>query len=56
LPRFKIDKASDWKYQELRQIDTLEELLALLEEFGHAIVVAKFGDEYFITIYDDYLE
>ena len=60
--KFEIGKGSDWNYSEIREIDTLEGLLALIKEFGSDIVVGdKFGisdesHDYRITIYDSYLE
>jgi hypothetical protein len=60
--KFKLTRGSSWEWSETREINTLEELLALMEEFGHDLVVShKFGigEEdyaYRITIYDDYLE
>ena len=61
--KFQIGKGSDWKFEEVREINTLEGLLALIKEFDCDIVVGnKFGmkpdegHDYRITIYDDYLE
>ena len=59
--RFCIGKGSDFNFEEIREITTLEDLLALISEFGDDIIVGKkFGivDEpydYRITIYDSYL-
>ena len=59
--KFKIEKASDdfgTKPKEL-EINTLEDLINLIEEYGSSIILEKYmyGDEIRrITIYDDYIE
>lgn len=57
--KFKIGKASNLSFEEVREISTLEELLDLISEFDSGIVVHEPmaglpGNR--ITIYDDYLE
>lgn len=60
--RFQIRKGSNFNFKEVREIDTLDGLLALIKEFGHDLVVGeafKIGKpdhDYRITVYDDYLE
>jgi hypothetical protein len=49
--KFKIRKASDWKYKSELEINTLEELINFVEENGEIIL-----DEDEIMIYDDYIE
>lgn len=53
--QFKVEKASDWlseHKEELKEINTLEELMQLQQECGHSIIL----DGNTITIYDDYIE
>ena len=35
--KFEISKGSDWEWKEVREIGTLDDLLALIKEFGHDI-------------------
>ena len=51
---FKVDKASDWKYESTIEINTLEDLINFAKEVGSELVFN--ADEMQITIYDDYLE
>ena len=57
---FVIYKASDWRFEEVRTFNTLDELMAFSNEVGAKLII---GDEALddsgrkaITIYDDYLE
>lgn len=61
--KFKIDKASDFDYEEEREFTTLEELLAYINGLKYddstlcqAIILGKEGDNWEITIYDNYVE
>lgn len=58
--RVKIDKASDWRSPPIeREINTLDELLHLMNEYDDDIVIYRprsGEDAYRITIYNDYLE
>lgn len=49
--KFKVDKASDWKYEAEVEINTLKELLSFVDKNGEIVFRANE-----ITIYDDYLE
>lgn len=56
-----IRKASDWKYGEIKEFNTLEELLDFQEKAGCAIIIGPNelleGDApYEIMIYDGYIE
>ena len=54
-----IAKASDWDYVEKREFNTLDELLEWKKEIGEDIIIAdsRLDDyDYYITIYDDYIE
>ena len=50
--KFRLEKASDWGFEKEVEINTLEELMALVEEYGEDLVINKER----IIIYDDYLE
>lgn len=58
--KFEIGKGSEFK--EVREISDLEGFLALIDEFGHDLVVGKAdavwgrGHDYEVTVYDDHLE
>lgn len=57
-----IRKASDWKYGEIKEFNTLEELLDFQEKAENPIIISRenvflTGDiPYDIMIYDDYIE
>jgi len=55
--KFKLTKASDWNFETEIEINTLDDLLKLLETEGK-LVLGNFDDDckYSIIIYDDYLE
>lgn len=60
----RIVKASDCNFVEYRTFNTLKELLAFMQEVGHALILdnnfftEEYGDTalFEITIYDDYVE
>lgn len=56
----KISKVSTLKYEDYREIKTLEELLSLLDEFDEDIIIhnnsAEPNYDIDVTIYDDYYE
>lgn len=60
----RIVKMSDSTFVEYRTFNTLKELLAFMQEVGHALILDNnfFAEEYGdtapfeITIYDDYIE
>ncbi len=58
--KFIIEKASDYHFEEEKDIKTLEELIQLAKDSNHSLVVKPKGigittvDT--IIIYDDYLE
>jgi len=56
--KFKIEKASDCKYEKTIEINSLEELLAFKNGCGDSIIIGHTDGDGFIhiTIYDDYLE
>lgn len=54
-----IRKVSDYKFREQREVGTLDELLALMDEFGEDLIVKRerSGDGALdVIIYDDYYE
>lgn len=55
-----ITKSSDWEYQEIRKNISAEDILNIMNEFEHKIVIEKSCIkkelDYNIIIYDDYLE
>lgn len=51
-----IGHARYGKPQWERTFHSLAELLAFIEETGHEVVIGGSGDQWGITIYDDYLE
>ena len=52
-----IKKASDWNFEQTREINTLEELLALTVEFKtDDLIVSKRNQGIQVRIYDDYVE
>jgi len=55
---FILKQASDWQRAEPIEINTMEELLAFVEEHGDIIVCSKRTDEEHqtLTIYDTYVE
>lgn len=55
---FILKQASDWHRAEPIEINTMEELLAFVEEHGDIIVHSKRTDEEHqtLTIYDTYVE
>lgn len=58
----RVEKASDWNFEEYIQIGTLKDLLELTEKYGDDIIIRarrpyETEDEVrTITVYDDYLE
>lgn len=57
--KFKVEKSSDWSYQDLVQIDTLEELFQFMKSNNteDIVLTTSIGDELpVIEIYDDYRE
>ena len=55
--KFTVDKASDWKYESIVEINTLEEMLEFISKNGCIIVdYNKDLNIQDITIYDDYRE
>lgn len=64
---FIVTKASDWHYEQIIKMNTLEELKTYVENIGFPIIIEKLdkdGDfesdvssvDMKITIYDDYIE
>ena len=55
---FILKQASDWQRAEPIEINTMEELLAFVEEHGDIIICSKRTDEEHqtLTIYDTYVE
>lgn len=55
---FILKQASDWQRAEPIEINTMEELLAFVEEHGDIILCSKRTDEEHqtLTIYDTYVE
>lgn len=58
-----IKKASDWDYQEIKEINTLEELIkiykSLIVETGDELepyLLPEKDIDMVVTIYDDYIE
>lgn len=53
-----IKSAGNPYYKKEGEITTLEDLLKISEEYGHALVISKPVEKepIIITIYDDYLE
>lgn len=58
-----IKKASDWDYQEIKEINTLEELIkiykSLIVETGNELepyLLPEKDIDMVVTIYDDYIE
>lgn len=59
-------KASDWTYEEVVEIDTLDDLLKIVDGETYNIIVGKYRDEnykyvkegihYWIMVYDDWIE
>lgn len=58
MAMFILKQASDWHREEPIEINTMEELLAFVEEHGDIIVHSKRTDEEHqtLTIYDTYVE
>ena len=64
MMKVKLRKASDWNFEEVREVETLNDLKALEEEFSSELIVnfldneekAEEGVDIDITIYDDYVE
>lgn len=55
---FILKQASDWHRAEPIEINTMEELLAFVEEHGDIIVYSKrtYEEHQTLTIYDTYVE
>lgn len=58
MAKFTLKQASDWQREELIEINSLEELLAFVEEHGDIVIYSKRDHEEHqtLTIYDTYLE
>lgn len=64
MMKVKLRKASDWNFEEVREVETLNDLKALEEEFSSELIInfldneekAEEGVDIDITIYDDYVE
>lgn len=58
MAMFILKQASDWQRKEPIEINTMEELLAFVEEHGDIVIYSKRDDEEHqtLTIYDTYLE
>lgn len=64
--KVKVTKASDFRYKEIIEIDTLKDLLSFVNNEMHDIIVnqnymlseedKKEGIEMSVMIYDDYVE
>ena len=58
----KVEKASDWSFEEYIQISTLEDLFELTKKYGHNIIIRARqpyeteDEERTIIVYDDYME
>lgn len=64
MMKVKITKASDFKFEEMREISTLQDLKEIEKEFSSELIV-RFADveeqqeegfDISIIIYDDYVE
>ena len=57
-----VTKASDYRYEEFREFNSLEELVDLAEAEGYSLILGKHfcaaTEEYAlgVMIYDDYIE
>lgn len=51
-----IEKASDYKFKEERNINTLEDLISISNENNAQIIVSEGNGVLEIVIYDDYIE
>ncbi len=58
MAMFTLKQASDWQRKEQIEINTMEELLAFVEEHGDIVIYSKREHEEHqtLTIYDTYLE
>ena len=60
--KIKIEIASDWEYEEIREVENLDCLRELCEEFNDTRFIVEFIPlhrdkiDAIITIYDDYVE
>lgn len=45
-----------WEPEEVRQIETLDDLLAIMRETGEALIIDLNGDKLDGTIYDGFVE
>lgn len=56
--RIELHRASDLSFRETRDISTLEDLLAIAEEFDSDVIIGKPPSEgpSHVWIYDDYIE
>lgn len=51
-----ITKASDWNFEEEKDIYSLEDLIHLLNEYKSEIIMSESEGELYIKIYDYYVE
>lgn len=58
MAKFTLKQASDWQREEPIEINSLEELLAFVEEHGDIIIYSKreYEEHQTLTIYDTYVE
>jgi len=61
--KFKVEKVSDWDYEEIKEFSTLEELLSWVDTLRYpdsdipcGITLDRDEEDWKIHIYDDYLE
>lgn len=61
--KIRVMKASDFEREEIRENQTSQDILNIIEEFHYSIIIAKVNSEddidnvdYNITIYDDWVE
>lgn len=61
--KIRVMKASDFEREEIRENQTSQDILNIIEEFHYSIIIQKVNSEedvynvdYNITIYDDWVE
>lgn len=60
--RVSIEKASDWDFEEIKEFNTVEELLQYMRNTYDSWIVefpepgSRLGVDLVLTIYDDYVE
>ena len=60
--KFRLERASDWKFKEEKGVDELQDLFELMDKEGCGIIIQKnyhtddIKHKYILTIYDGYVE